>query len=212
MPQLVTGHFLSAQVLSPSIQFSIFCLMAVQNIREFPESKYRFLEIHILYSYIFSKTSAACQGCQIFAFIIIIPLQYGSAPSWHKSCPRFPESGFCPVVRFFKKCIFGIYMLWGVSRCKNFLRQNLSGNRFCSKRMVFQHFSQFIILVYPKQSETKILVSLTFPGCRNPDFLSKFSQKNWIYFLSIICFFFEFLWISIACSGLFHGKTKKKFK
>ena len=49
-----------------------------------------------------------------------------------------------PVVRFFKKYIFGIYMLWEVSGYKNFLGQNLSWNQFYQEPVIFQHFLYFI--------------------------------------------------------------------
>ena len=39
------------------------------------------------------------------------------------------------------------------------------------------HFQCFLLIYHfinQKQSETKVLMSLTFPGCWNPDFISKF--------------------------------------
>ena len=44
-------------------------------------------------------------------------------------------------VQFFKKYIFRLYMLWGVSGSKNFPGQNQSGIRFCPKSIIFRHFS-----------------------------------------------------------------------
>ena len=99
----------------------------------------------VLYILIFSSSNSnSCQGSQVFEFIIIILLQYGFVPSRHDlcqfSCPGSQNPVFCPVVRFFKKYIFGIYMLWGVSGYKNFPGQIWSGVRFCSETMVFQYF------------------------------------------------------------------------
>ena len=51
---------------------------------------------------------------------------------------RNPDFGY--TVRFFKKYIFGFYMLWGVSGCKNFPRQISSRIRFCPKLAIFRHF------------------------------------------------------------------------
>ena len=117
------------------------------------------------------------QGSLVFVDIVIIPLQYGSVPSRHNLCqflcPGSRNPVFCPVVRFFKKYIFGIYMLGGVSGCKKFPGQIWSGVRFCSETMVFQYFSLYIIYIHTKQTENNIFMSLTFPGRRNPDFLSK---------------------------------------
>ena len=73
-------------------------------------------------------------------YIKLILLHYGSVPSWHDlcqfSCPGSQNPVFCPVVRFFKKYIFEIYMLWGVSGCKNFPGQNLSGKNFCIQKLL----------------------------------------------------------------------------
>ena len=100
-----------------------------------------------LYSYIH------LQKC-ICIFDIKIPSQYGSVPSWHDLCqflcPGSRNPVFCPVVQFFKKYIFGIYMLWGVSGCKKFPGQILSGIRFLPKSIIFRHFSQFVTYVHPK--------------------------------------------------------------
>ena len=100
----------------------------------------------VLYILIFSSSNSnSCQGSQVFEFIIIILLQYGFVPSRHDlcqfSCPGFRNPVFCSVVWFFKKFIFGIYMLWGGSWCKNFPGQILSGIRFCPKSIIFRHFS-----------------------------------------------------------------------
>ena len=108
--------------------------------------------------------------------MIILSL-YDSLPSKYDfcqfSCPGSRNPVFCPVVRFFKKYIIGIYMLWEVSGGKNFPRQIWSGVRFCSERMVFQYFPYHITYVHTKQSENKNFKSLSFPGRRNPDFLLK---------------------------------------
>ena len=59
-----------------------------------------------------------------FAIIIKIPLPCNSTPSWDDFSSifmsRVPESGFFPVVRFFKKYIFGIYMSWEFPDAKFF--------------------------------------------------------------------------------------------
>ena len=71
-----------------------------------------------------SQNDRSHQVCLVFVDFIIIPSQYGSVPSrcdlCQFLCPGSRNPVFCPVVRFFKKYIFGIYMLWGVSWCKNF--------------------------------------------------------------------------------------------
>ena len=42
-------------------------------------------------------------------------------------------------------------MLWGISECKNFPRQDLSGFRFCLNSVIFRHFSQYIIYLQTSQ-------------------------------------------------------------
>ena len=122
-----------------------------------------------------------------FVSIIINPSQYGSAPCWHDlgqfSSPGSQNPVFCPVVRFFKKCIFGTYMLWGVSGYKNFTRQTLSGFWFWFKLVLFRHFSQFIIYLRPKWLEIIFLMV-----CRYKEFT---------------CIIFNSKGNTIACSGLF---------
>ena len=58
--------------------------------------------------------------------------------SWTFPGRQNPDFGY--TVRFFKKYIFGFYMLWGVSGCKNFPRQISSRIRFCPKLAIFRHF------------------------------------------------------------------------
>ena len=48
---------------------------------------------------------------------------------------------FLSKFRFFKKGIFGIYMLWGISGSKNFPGQIVSGIWFCPETVIFSHFS-----------------------------------------------------------------------
>ena len=85
----------------------------------------------------------------IALFIVLTHLKYGSTPSRENLCPflspRCQNPVFYPVVRFFKKYIFGIYLLWGVSRCKNFPRQILSGIRFLQKSFGSSNFIKYII-------------------------------------------------------------------
>ena len=107
------------------------------------------IEIHYLYDMDFSsffhssaKNSLTLRG---FVIIIKIPLPCSYIPSWHGFyqflCPGSRNPVFFPVVRFFKKYIFGIYIKWGTSRRKKFPRQISSGIRFCPKLIDFWHFS-----------------------------------------------------------------------
>ena len=49
------------------------------------------------------------------------------------SAPGLQNPVFCPVVRFFKNSIFGIYTKKEISGCKNFPGQKVSGFRFLPK-------------------------------------------------------------------------------
>ena len=84
---------------------------------------------------------------------------------------RILESGFfsgCPV--FQKVHIWNLHVI-GNLRMQKFSRTNLSGIRFCPETVIFSHFLNFIMYVHPKQLVTNVFMSLTFPGCWNPDFL-----------------------------------------
>ena len=123
-----------------------------------------------------SQNDRSCQGCLVFVDIILIPLQYGSVPSRHELCqflcPGSRNPVFCPVVRFFKMYIFGIYILWGVSWCKNFPGPILSGIRFCPKLIIFRHFFIFVTYVHPKWLETKVFYV--------PDFSRMLESGFWV--------------------------------
>ena len=113
-----------------------------------------FLELHIYM--IWSSLNICCVPgistvCVFIPFIILIPSQYCFVPFWHDfyrfSCPGSRNPVFCPVIRFFEKYLFGIYMLWGVSGCKNFTGQILSGIRFYPKSIIIRHFSYFVTIL-----------------------------------------------------------------
>ena len=112
----------------------------------------RFLELHIFMDMEFSsfclsaKIGSRCQikkSDTIYKVYIIITFYLWCSNIIFMTIkfPGLQIPVFCPVVRFFKKYIFGIYMLWGVSGCKNFTGQILSGIRFCPKLIIFRHFS-----------------------------------------------------------------------
>ena len=60
-------------------------------------------------------------------YIKLILLHYGSVPSWYDLCQFSCPGSRNPV-------------FWGVSRCKKFPEQILSGFRFCPKSIIFWHF------------------------------------------------------------------------
>ena len=64
---------------------------------------------------------------------------------WDISFPRCRNPDFVSKFQFFKKCIFGMCMLWGIYGSKIFPVQILSGIRFCPETVIFSSFSKFII-------------------------------------------------------------------
>ena len=127
-----------------------------------------------------SSNSNSCQGSQVFEIIIIIPSQYGSTPFSHDSCqfscPGSRNPVFCPVIRFFKKHIFGIYMLWGISGCKNFPGKICQGSGFARKLSISAIFLNSSNMSTQNNQKLRFLCLKLFPDagirilCQNSGF------------------------------------------
>ena len=127
---------------------------------------------------IWSSLNICCEPwistvCVFNLFIILIPSQYCFVQFWYDfcrfSCPRSRNPVFCPVVWFFKKYIFGIYILWGVSGCKNFTGQILSGIRFYPKLIIIRHFSYFVTTFWLRWSSIACSGLFMKRGVPSPD-------------------------------------------
>ena len=70
-----------------------------------------------------------------------IGLYYSIGCNESFSVPGLQIPVFCTVVRFFKNHIFELYSLQGISECKNFPGQKVSGFRFLPKLPPYSIFA-----------------------------------------------------------------------